>query len=259
MKILAIIGSPRKGNTYKVVNKLEQLLMKNGKIEFNYLFLKDAYILCCKGCFQCFQKGSEYCPLKDDKEKIVDEMLKSSGIIFASPAYNFNVTSLMKNFIDRLAYNGHRPQFINQHVLNVVTTAGVGLKEVFSYMNNYVSKIWGFRTYTNIGFKNIPYKNPIQFQERDNRKIELISKVFYKKILNENYSPRFYHIDQFCTTRALWTLNEMKDAFSADYNYYIKYINKMYYDDRNINKIKYIAAYCKAQLLKGIIRISISK
>lgn len=43
MKILAIIGSPRrKGNTYKVVSLIEERMKALGDVEFSYLFLKDA-------------------------------------------------------------------------------------------------------------------------------------------------------------------------------------------------------------------------
>jgi multimeric flavodoxin WrbA len=41
MKILAVIGSPRKGNTYKVVQLIEQKMKELGEIDFEYLFLKD--------------------------------------------------------------------------------------------------------------------------------------------------------------------------------------------------------------------------
>lgn len=83
-----------------------------GNIEFNYLFLKDINLKRCVGCFSCLQKGKNLCPLKDDRDKVFQQIMDSDGVIFASPAYNFNVTSLMKNFIDRFAYLGHRPQFL---------------------------------------------------------------------------------------------------------------------------------------------------
>jgi multimeric flavodoxin WrbA len=49
-------------------------------------------------------------------------MMNADGIIFVSPAYANNVTGLMKNFIDRFAYVGHRPNFFNQCPMLVATT-----------------------------------------------------------------------------------------------------------------------------------------
>jgi len=54
MKILAIIGSPRKkGNTYKAVAQIEEMMCALGDVEFSYLFLKDVSLEPCLGCWQC--------------------------------------------------------------------------------------------------------------------------------------------------------------------------------------------------------------
>ncbi len=58
MKILAIIGSPRrKGNTYKVVSLIEERMKALGDAEFSYLFLKDANLELYQGCWQCLSWG----------------------------------------------------------------------------------------------------------------------------------------------------------------------------------------------------------
>ena len=45
MKVLAIMGSPRKkGNTYKVTRKIEESMMQLRNVEFEYVFLKDVDI-----------------------------------------------------------------------------------------------------------------------------------------------------------------------------------------------------------------------
>jgi len=51
MRILAIIGSPRKkGNTYNMVRRLEDDLRARGELEFEYVFLKDENLELCQGC-----------------------------------------------------------------------------------------------------------------------------------------------------------------------------------------------------------------
>ena len=50
MKILVIMGSPRKGETYNAVRKVETAMQALGNVEFDYLWLKDANLGQCRGC-----------------------------------------------------------------------------------------------------------------------------------------------------------------------------------------------------------------
>lgn len=110
MKVLAIMGSPKgKGSGYRVVQLVEKRMKELGHVDFEYLFLKDANLQPCKGCFVCVTKGEDRCPLKDDRERIQQQILESDGIILSTPGYVQNVSWLMKNFIDRFAYTNHRP------------------------------------------------------------------------------------------------------------------------------------------------------
>ncbi len=128
MKILAIMGSPRKkGNTYKVVQEIEERMKEMGDLEFEYLFLKDANLEPCRGCHTCLLKGEDLCPIDDDRPKIEEQILNSDGVILASPVYLFNVSALMKKFLDRFAYVCHRPRFFNQYLMSVSTAGGSGL------------------------------------------------------------------------------------------------------------------------------------
>lgn len=76
-KILVIMGSLRKANTYRTVQKIEQLHKKIADCEYEYVFLKDINLGLCKGCFSCISKGEEHCPLKDDREWIVQKIESS--------------------------------------------------------------------------------------------------------------------------------------------------------------------------------------
>jgi len=81
----------------------------------------------CRGCFACFSKGKEFCPLKDDKPEIERKLLESDGVIQISPGYAWNVSGLMKNFIDRFAYTLHRHIFFDQSLM-LFADGGSGLK-----------------------------------------------------------------------------------------------------------------------------------
>ncbi len=144
MKILTIIGSPRRmGNSYQAAKKLEAEMKNRGEYEFEYDFLKDAHLEACLGCFACLAGGDELCPLKDDRKMIEEKMKESDGLVLASPVYVMNVTSLMKNFIDRLAYLCHRPAFHGKKALVLSTTSGIGIKETLNYLE-LVAGSWGY-------------------------------------------------------------------------------------------------------------------
>ena len=64
MKILAICGSPRKGQTYKILNSINE---KYPNIDYEVLMLKDNNLKDCYGCYACINLGPDKCPLKDDK------------------------------------------------------------------------------------------------------------------------------------------------------------------------------------------------
>lgn len=63
MKILAICGSPRKGNTYSALKTIQDSFPD---IDFELLMLKDLHFELCKGCYACVLRGEEKCPTKDD-------------------------------------------------------------------------------------------------------------------------------------------------------------------------------------------------
>ncbi len=115
MKILAIIGSLRKKHTYEAVKRFEEAHNKHGEnIDYEYLFIKDLNFRQCKGCFLCISKGEDKCPLKDDRDLIIQKIESSDCIILACPNYVMNVNGLTKNMIDRFAYNLHRPKYFDK-------------------------------------------------------------------------------------------------------------------------------------------------
>ncbi|GAA0179573.1 hypothetical protein SH2C18_24170 [Clostridium sediminicola] len=95
MKLLAILGCSKNGNTTEIVKYFEKRLLEN--IEFEYLYLSDYKIDFCTGCHNCIFTGEKYCPHYLDVRKIEEKILNSDGLILASPGYMFSVTGIMKN------------------------------------------------------------------------------------------------------------------------------------------------------------------
>jgi multimeric flavodoxin WrbA len=257
MKITVLNGSPRKGNTLRLVKEIEKIFLKYSDTSFSYIHLSLANLKNCLGCFQCVRNGPDTCPLHDDRQAILNEMLSSDGIILASPSYNYNVTSLMKNFIDRFAYLGHRPIFFNQHLLIVSSTAGIGLNQVKKYLTNYVGNIWGFRSVSFLGCTFNPIEDASHIIKFNKRKIEKAFIHFNKQLQKSKWIPSFHHIDQFCTMRTIWTLHKMAKAFPYDNTYYSSLKDKKFYYEIQLSSIKYYISLWKSKLLKIILQFAL--
>src|SRR5512143_2920305 len=143
MKVLAIMGSPRKGDSFEVTHLIEKSMKSLGNVDFEYLWLKDAHLEICRGCCVCFAKGEKCCTLKDDRERIENAIHAADGVIFVSPVYVMNVTALMKNFIDRFAYRCHRPRFFRKYAMLVSNAAVIGTPQTLKALD-WAVRIWGF-------------------------------------------------------------------------------------------------------------------
>lgn len=220
MKVLAIIGSPRKkGNTYKTVACVEEELLRvNSTIDFEYLFLADCHLEMCKGCFSCFAKGADKCPLKDDREIIIEKMTAADGIILAAPTFALGVPALMKNFIDRLAYTLHRPRFFDQAFLAVSTVGGaVGMKQALGQLALLSA---GARKSLKLGVPMPPVSMPM-LQNRAAKKLEKTAKAFYASMISSGrHKPGFIDFSYFGAFKSLSRYESYRKECPADNEYY---------------------------------------
>ena len=114
MKIVAICGSPHKGSCYQVLSTIAE---DHPEVEYKLLMLGELNFGQCIGCYACIARGEDKCPLKDDRDLVVNEMLDADGVIFASPVYVNHISALMKSFIDRIGYESHRPRFFGKQAM----------------------------------------------------------------------------------------------------------------------------------------------
>lgn len=102
MKLTSVLGSPRKkGNTDRVLGWVEEEL---GRLDHRVdrINVVDHHINGCKGCFTCKKSADEPgCPQKDDALSILNRLIGSDVVIYASPNYMWSLTSQMKAIIDR--------------------------------------------------------------------------------------------------------------------------------------------------------------
>ena len=100
-KILGIGGSPRKGGNSDIL--LKQLLKgaRNEGIATEEIQLRDYQFQPCIGCERC-RKDKRCTGLQDGMQLIYPKIQEANGMVLISPIYSYNVTALMKAFIDRL-------------------------------------------------------------------------------------------------------------------------------------------------------------
>ena len=99
MRIIIINGSPRvSGITATTLHMLEKELKGNG-MEIEFFNLSEIEMSHCLGCCSCYKTG--HCCIRDDAEKLSEEIAEADGVILGSPTYASNVSGLMKDFIDR--------------------------------------------------------------------------------------------------------------------------------------------------------------
>lgn len=100
MKILGIVGSPRRGgNTDTLIQAALNHATAQGA-EVEKLYLCDYNIGECLGCNRCNETCR--CVLNDGMQEIYQKLEAADALILGSPTYFYQVTGLTKLFLDRL-------------------------------------------------------------------------------------------------------------------------------------------------------------
>ncbi len=146
MKILSICGSPRKGNSEAIINRLKENFGHKG-IENEVILLREKNIQRCNGCVEYCNKYLECCH-KDDMLEIIQKMLKANGYVFVSPNYFAMPPGLFKDFIDKCSvlYTSYcftkKPDLSKKRA--IIITVGTD-KEFIDACRDYISK-WFLET-----------------------------------------------------------------------------------------------------------------
>lgn len=138
-KIVNISGSPHGviGNTQFLVKTFAQRLEEKGaNVELVNHYVVKEHVEECRGCTKCMRKGECVMSEKDDVKVMVQDLLSADLVVFSSPIYVLNVTSLMKKFFDRTAYMTHRIVLENKLGFYVLSSQGLGIDTVSAYMQS---------------------------------------------------------------------------------------------------------------------------
>ena len=144
-KVTAFVGSAHKKNTYKAVVQFLNNLQALGDVEYEIVTLSDYKLGICRGCRLCFEKGEEFCPLKDDRDVLMEKIAASDGVVFATPNYCFQMSGIMKMFLDRFGFAIHRPRYFGKVFTSIVTQGFSGGDKIVEYLD-FVANGLGFNT-----------------------------------------------------------------------------------------------------------------
>jgi multimeric flavodoxin WrbA len=122
-EVFGVSGSPRRNGNSDILLKTILSGVTEENISSTHLNLTKIEFQGCIGCEKC-RKDKICTGLTDDMTSIYDRIIASKGLVLVSPTHNYNVTSWMKAFIDRLYcfynFKNDRPrswssQFTNQN------------------------------------------------------------------------------------------------------------------------------------------------
>jgi multimeric flavodoxin WrbA len=237
MKVTAFVGSARKKHTFNDTELFLLKLQSLGDIEYEIVSLSDYDLKICKGCMLCLNKGEELCPLKDDRDKLIEKMNNSDGIIFSSPNYSFNVSGLMKIFLDRLGYIFHRPRFFGKACTSIVVQGFYRGNKIIDYFN-FMAAGLGFNVVNGNCLNSLE-----PMTEKDQKKIDRIiekqSQKFYSTLIKkENPIPTIFKLMIFRMSRT--SVKLLLNESWRDYTYYKNngWFESDYYYPTQLNPLK---------------------
>jgi len=216
--VTAIVGSARKrGLTYKATRQFLDNLEPFGDVRGEIVFLNEYNLGVCRGCKSCFLRGEERCPLKDDRDVLIETILASDAVVFASPNYSFQVSAILKIFLDRLGFVFHRPRFHGKTFTSIVAQGIYGGGKVVKYLD-FVGGGLGFNV---VKGSCITALEPMG--EKDRRKMEKTlashAKRFHRQLLEPTHpAPTMVQLMGFRMARTSMMLTLGDD--NRDYTYY---------------------------------------
>jgi multimeric flavodoxin WrbA len=159
--VLALVGSRRRRNTWRLVDSLRPHLEAAGfRLEIESLY--DREIRDCSGCHRCVEGG--VCGIKDGMPELMARLEGSAGVVLASPVYMCGVSGRIKTAIDRTAAWFHRPVLAGKPGLALVTTAGSYERDALRYLAT-VEMHWGLLYAGGATRKAGAYEEPLSARE----------------------------------------------------------------------------------------------
>lgn len=112
MKVLTILGSPRKGGNSDTLARHIGKSIEEGGGTVEYVYLNGLNLRPCQGCGGCDKTG--ICVLKDDMGPIYDAVDQADRILLVSPVYFYGLSAQCKIFGDRMQAHWARKYLLKE-------------------------------------------------------------------------------------------------------------------------------------------------
>lgn len=157
MKVLALIGSPRKnGNTSSMVDAVCKGAKAAGH-EIEIINITDLNIHGCTACCACKTGSNErHCSIQDDMQQLYPKIQQADCLVIGTPVYMGQMSGYMKNFFDRW-YTFMDANYNIHHLPGkkyITVTASGAPAEVFrsltDYLNHWLGEFFKMQLVKNI-------------------------------------------------------------------------------------------------------------
>ena len=154
MKVVGVVGSPRKNGNTEILTKHTLQAVADEGLDTELIRLAGLDIQPCNACMVCQEE--ERCPIDDDLFPLYTKMKEADAIILASPVYYGSATALLKALMERTGYmSGSRRVFAGKVGGPLVVARRAGQNFTFAQLM-YWFHVLGFfmpgSTYWNIAF-----------------------------------------------------------------------------------------------------------
>jgi len=255
LKILALVGSPRNEEswTYRYMQIIEEKLHAIAPVEVEYVFVQKLNLPFCDGCLQCVNVGESACPEFTTIGPVAKKMDEADGLILGSPIHTFNITGLMKNFVEYFMYKRNRPSFFGKKAVVTATASGGGHTVVLDFLEQ-TANAWGCDVVARAGISSTQTGKP-RYTEKMHAVAAEIAATFIREIRKgELGSPKFRHLMNF---RAMQNMTRNQQG-SVNYRYWQDrgWLDAEYYTRVPINPFAramagYIARRMRSNIRKG--------
>lgn len=226
MKVLGINASPRKKNTYRLIEMIMEEITEP-EIDKEIITISDyKNFNFCLGCCTCMYTLPGECIQKDDVQAIQKKIVEADGFILGSPVYIGQVSAHLKNLIDRCCAWSHRPPLVGRHAAVVATIAAppAAAKPTIDYMKSWMRIVGAWV----IGELTVyaPHTHIENEDEVRNRAHELGAKLISDITEKKPYPPTEEDIRMFNAIK-----RKVQSIGGADLEYWKKkgWLDKEYY------------------------------
>jgi multimeric flavodoxin WrbA len=239
-KVTAFVGSARKKHTHDTVVQFLNNLQALGDVECEIVTLHDYTLKACQGCEVCIWKGEEFCPSKDDRDVLMDKIMVSDGVVFASPNYCGHVSGIMKTFLDRFVFVCHRPRYFGKVCTSIVTYSFARGNKIVKYLD-ILAMTLGFNVVKGTCVSGLDPRTERYRQKIDRARVRQ-AKQFYAGLAKPTCpAPSLLMLAVFRMFRSM--IRQTADDSTRDYRYYAEkgWLESDYYYPTRLGPLKKVA------------------